>query len=62
MSDTPIPIACTECSNQVARTYEQLRENGALQCPACGHAMAAERAAVIHHIEAIRSVIATVDK
>jgi len=37
MSDSPIPIACTECSNQIRKTFEQLVANEALECPACGH-------------------------
>jgi len=37
MSDSPIPIACTECSNQIRKTFEQL-------VAACGHHMTAERA------------------
>jgi len=60
MSDSPIPIACTECSNQIRKTFEQLVANEALECPACGHRMRAERAAVVHHIETIRRAMAGV--
>jgi len=62
MSDTPISIACSECTNQIAKTYEWLREHELLECPTCGHSMKAERAAVLGHIEAIRSTIASVAK
>jgi len=62
MSDTPIPIACSECTNQTAKTYEWLRDHELLECPACGHPMRAERAAVVGHIESIRSAIASVSK
>ena len=57
-----IPIACSECTNQIERTYTALRESEALTCPACGHAMKAERAAVVGHIESIRRTIASVAK
>jgi DNA-directed RNA polymerase subunit RPC12/RpoP len=60
MSDSPIPIACAECTSQIAKTYEWLRVNESLQCPACGHHMGAERAAVVQHVEAIRSAIAAI--
>jgi DNA-directed RNA polymerase subunit RPC12/RpoP len=56
----PIRIACSECTNQVEKTYEWLRENEALTCPVCGHPMAAERAAVVRHVETIRSTIAAI--
>ena len=62
MSDTPIPIACSECTNQTAKTYEWLQEHEALQCPACGHRMTAERAAVVRHIETIRRAMAGVQR
>jgi DNA-directed RNA polymerase subunit RPC12/RpoP len=57
--DAPIPIACTECSNQVGKTYEWLTGNP-LECPVCGHKMTAERAAVLQHVEAIRKAIAAI--
>ena len=60
MSDSPISIACSECSNQVAKTYEQLQASEALECPACGHNMTAERTAVVRHVETIRKAIAGV--
>jgi DNA-directed RNA polymerase subunit RPC12/RpoP len=60
MSDRPISIACSECTNQTAKTYEWLRANESLKCPACGHLMAAERAAVIRHIESVRNTIAAI--
>jgi DNA-directed RNA polymerase subunit RPC12/RpoP len=56
----PISFACSECTNQIEKTYEWLRENEGLACPACGHSMAAERAAVVRHVETIRSTIATI--
>jgi hypothetical protein len=62
MSDTPISIACSECTHQIAKTYKWLREHELLECPACGHPMKAECAAVMGHIEAIRSTIASVAK
>jgi DNA-directed RNA polymerase subunit RPC12/RpoP len=58
--DDPISIACGECSNQIEKTYEQLVTNEALECPACGHHMTAERAAVVRHIAAIRRAMAGV--
>jgi len=57
-----ISIACSKCTNQIERTYESLRENEGLTCPACGHAMAAERAAVVRHVETIRRTIAGIAK
>jgi DNA-directed RNA polymerase subunit RPC12/RpoP len=60
MSDSPIPVACTECSNQVQKTYEELVTNQTLQCPACGHRMTAERVAVVRHIETITRAMAGV--
>jgi DNA-directed RNA polymerase subunit RPC12/RpoP len=62
MSDTPIPIACSECSNQVEHTYEELKASTGLECPACGHQMAAERAAVVRHVQTVRDSIAAVGK
>ena len=55
-----ISIACSECSNQIEKTYEQLVANEALECPACGHHMIAERTAVVRHIETIRGAMAGV--
>ena len=55
-----ISIACSECSNQVEKTYEQLVATEALDCPACGHHMTAERAAVVRHIAMIRRAMAGV--
>lgn len=57
--EPPIPIACTECSNQVGKTYEWLLGNP-LECPACGHKMAAERSAVLDHVGMIRKAIASI--
>ena len=62
MSDSPISIACSNCTNQIQRTYEQLKADGALECPACGHKMTAERSAVVQHVEAIRDAVAAVAK
>jgi len=56
----PIPVACPEYTNQVEKTYEWLRENESLSCPVCGHPMAAERAAVVRHVETIRRTIAVI--
>jgi transposase len=58
----PISIACSECTNQIERTYESLRDNETLTCPVCDHQMAAERAAIIQHIETIRNTIAAIAK
>ena len=58
-NDAPISIACTECSNQVGKTYEWLLGNP-LKCPACGHEMKAERMAVLDHVGTIRSTIAEI--
>ena len=58
--DDPISIACSECSNQIKKTYGQMLANEALVCPACGHHMTAERAAVVRHIETIRRAMAGV--
>ena len=60
MSDSPISIACSECTNQIDRTYEQLRASEVLKCPACGHQMTAERAAVVRYIECVRNTIAAI--
>jgi len=60
MSDSPISIACSACTNQVAKTYEWLRANDLLECPVCGHHMTRERAAVVQHVETIRSKIGAV--
>ena len=60
MSDSLISIACSECSNQIERTYEQLQAREALECPGCGHRMTAERAAVVRHVEMIRMAMAGV--
>jgi DNA-directed RNA polymerase subunit RPC12/RpoP len=57
--EASIPIACTECSNQVGKTYEWLAGN-ALECPVCGHKMTTERAAVLLHVETIRKAIAEI--
>jgi predicted RNA-binding Zn-ribbon protein involved in translation (DUF1610 family) len=45
--DSATPIACSECSNQIERSYRSLRDEESLVCPACGHSMKAERAAVM---------------
>ena len=58
MSDDPILIICTKCSNRVEKTYESLHANADLQCPVCGHNMADERAAVLAHVDRIRQTIA----
>ena len=58
--DSITPIACSECSNQIEKTYQSLRDEDSLVCPACGHSMKAERAAVVEHIESIRNAIASV--
>ena len=60
MSESPISIACSECSNQIQKTYEQLQTSEALKCPACGRQMTEERAAVVRHVEAIRRAMAGV--
>lgn len=57
--EASIPIACTECSNQVGKTYEWLAGNP-LECPVCGHKMTTERAAVLLHVETIRKAIAEI--
>jgi len=57
---SPISVACSKCANQIEKTYEWLRENESLVCPVCGHQMAAERAAVVRHVETIRSTIAAI--
>jgi DNA-directed RNA polymerase subunit RPC12/RpoP len=58
--DDPIPIACPECTNQIKKTYDQLKASEALACPACGHNMTAARTAVLRHIETIRTAMAGV--
>ena len=55
-----ISIACSECTNQIKRTYDQLKDSEALECPACGHHMTTERAAVARHVEMIRMAMAGV--
>ena len=60
MSDSPISIACSECTNQIQRTYEQLQASDALKCPACSRQMNEERAAVMRHVETIRRAMAGV--
>ena len=55
-----ISIACSECSNQIEKTYEHLVANETLDCPTCGHQMMAERAAVVRHIATIRRAMAGV--
>lgn len=57
--EAPIPIACTECSNRVGKTYEWLLDH-TLDCPVCGHKMTAERTAVLDHVGAIRKAIAAI--
>jgi DNA-directed RNA polymerase subunit RPC12/RpoP len=56
LDDQQIPIACTHCHAQVERTFQSLCDNDVLECPTCGHKMASERAAVIHHVARIRKV------
>jgi len=55
-----IPIACTECHSQVTKTVQSMRDSPVLECPACGHKMTAERAAVLLHVETIRNALAQV--
>jgi Zn finger protein HypA/HybF involved in hydrogenase expression len=50
----PIAIACSECTNQVQKTYEWLLENE-LKCPACGHVMVDESKAVTSYIRQVRA-------
>ncbi len=52
--NAPIPIACTHCHTQIAKTYQTLRDSPQLECHACGHKMTSERAAVLQHLETIR--------
>ncbi len=54
VDDTPVLMACVECTNRVETTYASLREAVPLTCPACGRAMADECAAVLQHIDSIR--------
>jgi Zn ribbon nucleic-acid-binding protein len=56
--DAPIPIACTKCRHQVEKTFAWLSDNELLECPACHHDMAGERAAVVEHVRSIRKAIA----
>jgi hypothetical protein len=57
-ADKPIPIACTNCHNQVEKTFQWLSDNDRLECPSCHRNMADERAAVLRHVQGIRKVIA----
>jgi hypothetical protein len=57
-ADKPIPIACTNCHNQVEKTFQWLSDNDGLECPSCRRSMAEERAAVLRHVQGIRKVIA----
>jgi hypothetical protein len=57
-SDTPIPIACGSCRNQVEKSYRWLSDNDRLECPSCHRNMADERAAVLRYVQGIRKVIA----
>jgi DNA-directed RNA polymerase subunit RPC12/RpoP len=56
--NAPIPIACTHCHTQIAKTYKTLRDSPQLECQACGHKMASERAAVLHHLDTISLALA----
>jgi ribosomal protein S27E len=48
-----IAIACSECTNQLQKTYEWLLVNE-LKCPACGHVMVDESKAVTRYIREVR--------
>ena len=56
--NAPIPIACTHCHTQVAKTYRALRDSPQLECLACGHKMTSERAAVLQHLDTIQGALA----
>jgi hypothetical protein len=56
--NAPIPIACTHCHTQIAKTYKALRDSPQLECQACGHKMTSERAAVLHHLDTISLALA----
>lgn len=59
-ADRQIAIACPTCHGQVQKTFDWLRDNERLDCPNCGHGLAAERTAVVRYIEAIRRTMAEV--
>jgi DNA-directed RNA polymerase subunit RPC12/RpoP len=56
--NAPIPIACTHCHTQIAKTYRELRDSQQLECRACGHKMTNERAAVLQHLDTISLALA----
>jgi len=57
--NAPISIACSECTNQVPKTYEWLLVNE-LKCPACGHVMVDESNAVTRFIRDVREKLTEV--
>lgn len=59
-ADRQIAIACPSCHDQIEKSFDWLRANERLDCPSCGHGLAAERAAVVRYIEKIRRTMAQV--